>query len=181
MKPINLTEREIEAKVADAVQAEIAKGKKPSDMGRRDHLAIARSAHAKMSPAARKQAAIDGLTHIASFVLGSFIAESIWASGQGWPADERAALDACRSATFSGKPLRLGSDAEAMRCLSVFREELPELMRAEFEDRCGPVLIERFGRLFAGQPEGTTIGEIATRKATHGDPLAMSFLSWRPA
>lgn len=181
MKPINLTEREIDAKVDEAVRAEIAKGKKASDMGRQEHLSIARAAHAKMSPAARKQAAIDGLTHIACFVLGGIIAESIWQSGKGWPADEQAALGAYRSATFRGMPLRLSSDAEAMQCLGVFREELPELTRKEFDDRCDPVLVERFGAMFDGQQKRATIGEIATKKAMLGDPLAMSFLSWMPA
>ncbi|MGO4833570.1 hypothetical protein AB4144_14995 [Rhizobiaceae sp. 2RAB30] len=47
-KPTSLVEREIETKIQAAPQAEIAKGKKPSDMGVHDFNAVAKTFHGQV-------------------------------------------------------------------------------------------------------------------------------------
>jgi hypothetical protein len=179
-KPVSLINREIETKIDAALRAEIAKGKKPSDMGVRDFHGIAESLRDKVSPAARDELVRQGLEHMVKFVLGAMIAEVIWKDGTGWPANDEQILVASRRVTVKGQPVRHSSDDQAIDCFQVFRETLPDMTRTTFHEACDEAIVSRFRALFIGQSDDRTLGEIAVVKAANGDRLAMSFLAWRP-
>lgn len=179
-RPISLIEREIETKIDAAIKAELAKGKKPADMGVRDFNSIAVGLHDKWSPGAREAIIREGIEHMVKFVLGAMIAEVVWNDGTGWPADDDVILAASRRVKVDGKPTKETNIVDAVECFGVFRDGLPDLNRDGFHDYCDDKVVERFRALFIGQPDDRTLGEIATVKAARGDPLAMSFLAWRP-
>jgi hypothetical protein len=179
-QPTSLVDREIETKIDAALRAEIAKGKKPSDMGVRDFHGIADDLHGKVSPSAREHLIRLGLEQMVKFVLGAMIAEVVWADGTGWPSKDEHILAVSRRVTVKGQTVKHSSDDQALDCARVFRECLPDMTRAEFHEQCPEAIVDRFRALFIGQPEDRTLGEIATVKAVRGDKLAMSFLAWRP-
>jgi hypothetical protein len=174
MTPTSLVDREIETKITAAIKAEVEKGKQPSDMGRREFLTIAHDLRASFSPAARETMARKGLEIVVRQVFGEIIAERIWEAGEGWPAD---ADDLARFA----HGFKFDGDDSARSCFELFRENLPELTLADMREYCSTKLVNRYQGLFDGQPIDATLGEVATKKAADGDPLAHSFLTWRPA
>jgi len=171
-KPISLLDREIERKVDDAVKAAIGAGKKPSDMGRREFEAIAEHARKTMSPEAFRKVAMDGLEIMVKCVFGEMIAERLWTSGNGYGATHQ-------HLRTLAKGIGLEPAAEAPEWLHLFREDLGECTLQRLNDtyKCAG----RFRPLLVGEPADALLGEVATRKAMEGDPLALAFLSGRPA
>ena len=170
-RPISLIEREIETKIDAAVRAEIAKGKKPSDMGRRDLEVIADAAMSTMSPEARKQAAIAGLERMAKGVFGEMIAEQLWQSGRGYGAPKTEIVSIATKMRFT-------PPEEAPEWLSIYREDVAECTLERLDETYKSA--QRFRALLVGEPMSALLGEVALRKAVSGDPLAKAFLAGRP-
>lgn len=159
---------EIEAKIGAAIHAEVSKGKQVADWGKRDSEQIAKASYDNLSPAAKQQLIKEGVRVMVMVALGKRIADAIWDMGCGWTIPDS---EVRRIATG----LNFADLEEAVECLDKFREALPDFGRDEIEGH----QLDRFVPLFVAQPEGATLGEIATRKAMHGDKLALSFLAWR--
>ncbi|CAI2936058.1 hypothetical protein [Aminobacter niigataensis] len=170
-RPISLVGREIETKIDAAIKAEVAKGKKPSDMGRRDFEVIADAAMATMSPEARKQAAIAGLEHMAKGVFGEMIAEQLWQSGRGYGAPKAEIVSIASKMRFT-------PPEDAPEWLSIYREDIAECTLNRLDETYKSA--QRFRALLACEPANAQLGEVALRKAATGDPLAQAFLAGRP-
>lgn len=170
-RPISLIEREIETKIDAAVKAEIAKGRKPADMGRRDFEAVADAVMKTMSPAACKLAALAGLEHMAKGVFGEMIAERLWhlRLGYGVPAAEIVSM---------ARDMRFTPPDEAPEWLSIYREDVAECTLERLDATYKSA--QRFRALLLGEPTHAQLGEVAVRKAASGDPLALAFLAGRP-
>lgn len=166
-KPISLIDREIEAKVDAAVKVEIAKGKKPSDMGRRDLEVIASVVYPAMSPAAKRKAALAGLEQMAKGVFGEMLAEKLWQSGLGYgiPDVELVAM---------AKSMRFAEAEDAPEWLSIYREDIAECTLERLDGMYKSA--QRFRSLLLGEPSDALLREVAIRKAAKGDLLARAFL-----
>lgn len=165
-----LVDIEIEAKIGAAIQAELDKGKRPSDMGKRDFASISDAVRDTMSPAAKREMIEQGVLHMVRMVFGEMIAERIWTAGTGWSTPEHEVRQITRD-------LKMTDEDDALASFECFKESLPDLNREELEEF--PKLSKRFSPLFVAQPADATLGEIATRKAMSGDKLALSFLAWK--
>lgn len=167
----SLVEREIEKKINAATAGMLAGGRQPSDMGHREFQAIANEVRGQFSPAARDKLVHDGLVQLVKNVLGEKIAEVLWQDGSGWdaPPDHVRAIAA---------RLKFADDTDPLECLDVFKDGVMNATRDDVE--CFRSL-GRFRPLFVAQPDDALLGEIATVKASRGDKLAMSVLTWRAA
>jgi hypothetical protein len=169
-RPTSLIDREIETKIAAALKAEIAKGKKPSDMGRRDFDAISRAVYPVMSPAARKQTVINGLEYAVKGVFGEMIAEKLWQSGRGYSVTDPELIAIARE-------FRFVPPEDAPEWMSIFREDLAECTLKRLDETYASA--DRWRPLLVTEAPGSLLGEVVVRKAAAGDRLALAFLSGR--
>lgn len=161
-----LTGFEIETKVGAAVRAELSQGVKASDLSRTHMNSIVERVRLNLSPSAREALIYDGLLSLAKKVLGSKIANEVWATGKGWSISEEDII-------AIGAKLKI---EDAVDCFESFREGLMDFTVSEAADF--PALA-RFMPLFVMQANDATLGEIATRKAVVGDKLSRELLSWK--
>lgn len=166
--PINLNVVEYEKKILAAVEAEIARGTDPADFDDALLKALSESVYDKLSPAARKQSAIQGINILAEQVCGGFIAEKLWLAGYGWDASDEQIIECGRQARIA--------DADITGSLAAFREAH---VNFTINDAKEFRALERFLPLFVMQPQDARLGDAASRKAAQGDKLALSFLAWK--
>lgn len=166
-RPVSLIDREIETKIDAALNAEIAKGKRPSDMGRKDFEAIASAAYPALSPSARKQAALAGIERMVMGVFGEMLAENLWQSGRGYGVPDAELVAIAKSMRFAGSE-------DAPEWLSIYREDIAECTLERLDDTYKSA--QRFRSLLLGEPPEALLGEVAIRKAMKGVALAQAFL-----
>ncbi|WP_425903608.1 hypothetical protein [Agrobacterium radiobacter] len=110
----------------------------------------------------------EGLKILIQRSIGEKIAQKVWDSGIGMDATHEEVRGFWRSLNIP--------DEDGDECYQAFMEHMADATAETVNDYES---LAKFAPLFEGEPEGLNLGELAERKAAHGDKLAMSFLAWK--